>query len=112
MARFARDLPSSLADKASGTHLCRHFTYCWDKPVNSLAPQSPYSDPAFVSTPNAKILVVMLHSFSSGRETLADLIGIVREKLGDAADIFAPTLPYGRPLDSSGAGATVVNLVG
>ncbi len=54
----------------------------------------------------------MLHSFSSGRETLADLIGIVREKLGDAADIFAPTLPYGRPLDSSGAGATVVNLVG
>lgn len=54
----------------------------------------------------------MLHSFSSGSETLADLISVVREELGDTIDIFAPTLPYGRPLDSTGAGATVVNLVG
>jgi alpha-beta hydrolase superfamily lysophospholipase len=80
--------------------------------VNSPAPQSPFGDPEFVFSPNAKILVVILHSFSSGRETLADLISVVRKELGDTVDVFAPTLPYGRPLDSTGAGATVVNLVG
>ena len=80
--------------------------------MNSPKPKLPYGDPAFVSSPNAKILVVMFHSFSSGRETLADLISAVREALGDNIDIYAPNLPYGRPLDSTGASETVVNLVG
>ncbi|MGJ0396848.1 MAG: alpha/beta fold hydrolase [Methylocystis sp.] len=80
--------------------------------MNSPAPNLPCGDPAFVSSPNAEILVVMFHSFSSGRETLADLISAVREALGDNIDIYAPNLPYGRLLDSTGAGATVVNLVG
>jgi pimeloyl-ACP methyl ester carboxylesterase len=80
--------------------------------VNSSAPILHYDNPAFAYSPNARILIVMLHSFSSGREMLVDLFGAVQEAFGDNIDIYAPTLPYARRLDSTGAGATVVNLIG
>jgi pimeloyl-ACP methyl ester carboxylesterase len=72
-----------------------------------------YNDPPFASQPGATTLVVMLHAFRWNHDKLVDLIGVVEEALGkDKVDIYAPTLPYSHMLDSTGAGALVVDLVG
>lgn len=59
----------------------------------------------------ASSLVVVLHGLKKTAKDMADVISVIREAEGGDVDIFAPTLPYSKFLDSTGADAVVRSLV-
>ncbi len=72
-----------------------------------------FNNPKFEPTGTAKVLAVMLHAYRSTRDNMANAIDAVSktyEKEG-GVDIYAPTLPYSRWWDPTGANQIVVKLV-
>jgi pimeloyl-ACP methyl ester carboxylesterase len=73
-----------------------------------------FIDPEFNSNGGAKTLAIVLHGYKNTRDSLNELNNIIRETYSKKGgiDIYAPTMPYARPLDSTGANRTVEKLVG